>query len=123
MLEGVFGVEEHGAEAEVFAAGFAQEAHEVAVAHNVEVAFFQFVFGGLDPFGHAAEAVFDGNANFVFGVFPVDASEAGDFQSVVLFPEAQGGFGDAQRGGDGCDALGGGAEVDEFLSGFGAMHR
>ena len=121
-MEGVFGAEEHGAQAEVFAAGLAQEAHEVAVVHEVEVARFQFVFGAVDPFGHAAQAVFEGEADFVFGVFPVDAAQAGDFQGVVLFPEAQGGLGDAQRGGDGRDALAGGAEFDEFLAGFGGVH-
>ena len=113
------GVEEHGAEAEVFAAGFAQEAHEVAVVHEVEVALFEFVFGAFDPFGHATQAVLEGDADFVLGILPVAAAQAGDIEGVVFFPEAQGGLGDAQEGSDLWDALGIGAEFDEFLADFG----
>jgi hypothetical protein len=118
-----WGVEEHGAEAEVFAAGLAQEAHEVAVVHEVEVALFEFVFGAFDPCGHAAQAVLDGDADFVFSVFPVAAAQMGDFEGVIFFPEAQGGLGDAQQGRDLWDAVGVGAEFDEFLADFGGVHR
>jgi hypothetical protein len=87
------------------------------------VAFFEFVLGAFDPFGHATQAVLDGDADFVFGVLPVAATQMGDFEGVVFFPEAQGGLGDAKQGSDLGDAVGVGAEFDEFLADFGGMHK
>jgi hypothetical protein len=98
FLVDVFGSKEKAAAAEELFAGHAEEAEEVAVVHEVEVALFEFVFGGLDPLGHAAQAVFEGEADAVFGVFPVGAAVAGDVDGEVGFPKAQGGLGDAKGG-------------------------
>ena len=86
------------------------------------MALFEFVFGAFDPFGHATQAVLNRDADFVFGVLPVAAAQMGNFEGVVLFPEAQGGLSDAQQGSDLWDAVGVSAEFDEFLADFGGVH-
>lgn len=122
FLMDVLGVEEDAAAAIELFAGHADKAEEVAVVHEVEAAFFHFVLGGVDPLGHAAHAGFEGEADAVFGVFPVDAAQAGDVHTVLVFPEAQGGIGDVHGRGDFGEAEASGAEFDEFLADVWRMH-
>ena len=115
--------QQDGAELEVFAAGFADDANGVAgLLIDVEL-LVEFVIPLANALGDVAQGVFKAFADLIFKEVPLEGAQALDLFEGFVVPAAQGGFGDGELGGDGVEGESRGAKFDELVFGFVVVHR
>lgn len=119
---GCEGREEKGTELEVLAAGVADEANEFEGVTVAGIAVVEDVFPPANALGDALEGVFKAMADLFFEEVPLDGTEALNLLDGFVVPAAEGGAGHVELGGDGVEGKALGAEFDELVFGFGAIH-
>ena len=114
--------QEKGAQLEVFAAGFADDANGVAgllVDGQLPV---EFVVPLANALGDAGEGLFKALADLIFEKVPLESAEALDLFEGFVVPAAQGGAVHIEPGRDGVEGKAFGAEFDELVFGFEGVH-
>ena len=114
--------EEKGAELEVLAAGIADDANQFDGLAILGVAGVQFVFAFADALGDTLEGVFEAVADLFFEEMPLEGAQALNLFDGFVMPAAQGGARHVELGGDGVEGEALGAQFDELVFGFDAMH-
>ena len=115
--------QQDGAELEVFAAGFADDANGVAgLLIDVEL-LVEFVIPLANALGDVAQGVFKALTDLIFEEVPLEGAKALDLFEGFVVPAAQGGFGDGELSGDGVEGEARGAKFDELVFGFVVVHR
>ena len=115
--------QEKGAELEVFATGFADDANDVPgflVDGHLPV---EFILPLANALGNALEGVFESVADLFFKKVPLEAAQALNLFDGFVVPAAEGGAGYVEPGRDGVEGQAFGAEFDESVFGFGIVHR
>lgn len=115
--------QQDGAELEVFAAGFADDANGVAgLLIDVEL-LVEFVIPLANALGDVAQGVFKALTDLIFKEVPLEGAQALDLFEGFVVPAAQGGFGDGELGRDGVEGEALSAEFYKLVSGFVVVHR
>ena len=106
---------EDGAAVHVFAAALTDDFEDLVDGKVLRLVLIEFVLPFLDAGGELFHVLFQGAAQFGFGIFPEEAAQALDLGSQFGFPTAQGGFGDVELFGDVTQAVAPGAEFYELV--------
>jgi hypothetical protein len=115
--------QEDGAELEVFATGFANDANDVTELLIDGQLTVEFVIPLLNALGDVAQGVFEALADFLFEEVPLESTQALDLFQGFMVPAAQSGFGDRELSRDGVEGEASGAKFDELVFGFVIVHR
>jgi hypothetical protein len=115
--------EEKGAELEVLASGIADDANQLDRVAAARVARVEFVLALANALGNALEGVFEAMADLIFEQVPLEGAQALDLFEGFVVPTAQGGARDGELSRDGVEGKALGAQFDELVFGFDAVHK
>jgi hypothetical protein len=114
--------QQEGAELEVFAPGFADDADDFKGFAVAGLALVEFVFPLANAPGNALEGILEAMADLFFEEVPMEAAEALDLFDGFMVPAAEGGAGHVELERNGVEGKAFGAEFDEMVFGFKRVH-